>query len=226
MKTDMKEDFLAQLDAVERVYVETAAKSKYEDQSDLRADDVTRIVTIAKTAVERISGKNSPYAAEMERSLAGRPASNRENPKIAIGIVRGLKHDLAAGYLKTLEDMLYGEIFADIIEMSSYLIEEGYKDPAAVVAGGALEQHLRKLCRSNGIDTTIEGKESVRPKKAEQMNSDLASKNAISKLDQKSVTAWLDVRNKAAHAQYDEYTRDQVSLMIAGIRDFITRTLT
>ena len=55
------------------------------------------------------------------------------------------------------------------------------------------------------------------------MNADLCKAGAYTKLDQKNVTAWLDLRNKAAHGSYDSYTKDQVVLMIAGIRDFITR---
>ena len=44
------------------------------------------------------------------------------------------------------------------------------------------------------------------PKKAERMNTDLASQNIYGKGDQKSVTAWLDVRNDAAHGKYNNYT--------------------
>lgn len=55
------------------------------------------------------------------------------------------------------------------------------------------------------------------------MNSDLVNAQVYSKLDQKNVTAWLDLRNKAAHGKYSEYTKDQVSLLIAGVRDFLTR---
>ncbi len=55
------------------------------------------------------------------------------------------------------------------------------------------------------------------------MNSELASATVYSKLDQKNVTAWLDLRNKAAHGQYSEYSKEQVALFIQSVRDFITR---
>ncbi len=42
-------------------------------------------------------------------------------------------------------------------------------------------------------------------------------------LDQKNVTAWLGLRNKAAHGQYSEYTKDQVALMIDSVRNFMSR---
>ena len=56
------------------------------------------------------------------------------------------------------------------------------------------------------------------------MNSELASANIYNKLDQKSITSWLDLRNKAAHGQYLEYTKEQVELMYQGVTNFISRT--
>ena len=61
------------------------------------------------------------------------------------------------------------------------------------------------------------------PQKADAVNAELVKANAYSKLDQKNVTAWLDLRNKAAHGHYTEYQKEQVALMIDAIRDFITR---
>lgn len=55
------------------------------------------------------------------------------------------------------------------------------------------------------------------------MNSDLAKADIYSKLDQKNITAWLDLRNKAAHGQYDQYDDAQVKLLIDNIRNFIIR---
>jgi len=103
--------------------------------------------------------------------------------------------------------------------MSEYLLSEGYKDPAAVIIGSVLEEHLRKLCDKNGIAVELSGK----PKKADQLNSDLAAKPVYSKLDQKSVTSWLDLRNKAAHGKYTDYTSEQVVLYLQGIQNFMAR---
>jgi hypothetical protein len=63
----------------------------------------------------------------------------------------------------------------------------------------------------------------VEPKKADTTNAHLVKASAYSKLDQKNLTAWLDLRNKAAHGHYAEYQKEQVALMIDGIRSFITR---
>ena len=87
----------------------------------------------------------------------------------------------------------------------------------------SLESHLRQLCQKHEISTERDVEGSVRYKKADLLNSELVSNEAYSKLDQKSVTAWLDLRNKAAHGKYEEYEKEQVSIMIAGIRDFLVR---
>ena len=67
---------------------------------------------------------------------------------------------------------------------------------------------------------------SGKPKKADSMNNDLASAGAYSKLDQKNVTAWLDLRNKAAHGHYGEYNTDQVQALLLGVREFAARVAT
>ncbi len=104
--------------------------------------------------------------------------------------------------------------------MSKYLLSEGYKDAAAVTVGGVLEGHLRKLCLKHGIEVA---KSDGKPVKAAQMNSDLYTTKVYNNGDNKSVTAWLDLRNNAAHGKYNEYTQEQVELMLMSVRDFINR---
>ena len=42
-------------------------------------------------------------------------------------------------------------------------------------------------------------------------------------MDQKKITAWLDLRNKAAHGKYGEYNTDQVRQMLLGVTEFMAR---
>ena len=109
------------------------------------------------------------------------------------------------------------------LEMAHQLLAEGYKDPAAVMAGSVLEEHLRQLCQKHDIPTEITKPGCPQPKKADALNADLAKKQVYNKLDQKNVTAWLDLRNKAAHGKYQEYTKEQVSLMLQSLSDFLVR---
>lgn len=180
----------------------------------------TRILAV----IMRITGTNSEYYRQAIDTLSN---TNINYPMARLlrlfGVVTGLYNDLKAGYLKSLSELFHAEIFSDYIEMAEYLLEEGYKVPAAVITGSTLEEHLRKLCIKNVIDIErIKGGKTV-PKKADTLNSELAKQKVYSKLEQKNITAWLDLRNKAAHGQYSEYDNSQVKQMITGVRDFFIR---
>lgn len=138
--------------------------------------------------------------------------------------MKAVKQEIEGGWLFTVKGLISAEIFSDFLEMAEYLLKEGYKDPAAVMTGSVLEEHIRQLCikKSIQIETVKDGKPV--PKKADLMNSELASASVYNKLDQKSITSWLDLRNKAAHGQYSEYTKEQVELMFQGVTNFISRT--
>jgi hypothetical protein len=107
--------------------------------------------------------------------------------------------------------------------MSEYFIEEGYKDPAAVMTGCVLEEHLRQLCELNEIEVTFEKDYKFITKKANLLNSELAKKNVYGKLDSKNIIAWLDQRNSAAHGKFDNYNKEQVHTMLNGVTEFIAR---
>ena len=136
-----------------------------------------------------------------------------------IGVAKALLSDIQNDYLKGLEEIIHGDLFSDFLEMATHLMENKYKDAAAVMAGSTLEVHMRKLCDKHSVTTTSGRK----PKKAELLNAELAKEGVYSKLDQKNVTAWLGLRNNAAHGNYSEYTKEQVKLLIDSVRDFITR---
>jgi hypothetical protein len=138
------------------------------------------------------------------------------------GVLKAARGELAGGWIATTRGLVTAEVFADFLEMAEHLLEQQYKDAAAVMIGGTLEEHLRQLATANGIAVEELKNDRMVPRKAEAINSDLA-KVRYEKLDQKNVTAWLDLRNKAAHAKYSEYNADQVRSMMAGVREFIAR---
>lgn len=219
MKDNLSQQFLKQFDKVLELYKDICSRSKYGDHSNIPDTELKKIITMSSSAIERASGRTSQYTRQLEAILSRGGIYGKQLRSI-IGIIEALRNDIAAGWLQSIEELVHGELFADFLEMATHLLEEGYKDAAAVIAGSTLEGHLRQLCVKNRIDTTTDG---VKPKKADTMNAELTKGNVYSKLDQKNVTAWFDLRNKAAHGKYSEYAPEQVSLMISGIRDFITR---
>jgi len=170
--------------------------------------------------LERTFGPDHPYVKEFDNCTVHQYPSSIE---AGFRILEAAKNEISGGWLFTIKGLVSAEIFADFLDMATYLLQEGYKDPAAVVTGSVLEEHLRQLCNKNNISIELLQGGKMLPKKADRMNADLSNANVYNKLDHKNVTAWLDLRNKAAHGQYSEYTKDQVDLMLSGVTDFMTR---
>lgn len=215
----MKNPFEVQLESVVNEYASAKARSAHDDASDVLNDtDVRDLQTRCLAAIERASGKASIY---YQRAIAINSMNNHAWGHVAeqIGVARSLLSDIRNGYLKSLEEIVHCEVFGDFLEMASHLSDAGYKDPAAVLAGSTLEAHLRQLCAKFSIATDSGGK----PKKADLLNGELCTAGAYTKLDQKNVTAWLSLRNSAAHGKYSDYDAAQVKLLISSIQDFVTR---
>ena len=221
MRPDVSKKLVSYLDKILAEFHSLQERND-EDYSDLHTFDIQGFLTMAQAAIEQISGSNSVYVRDVKEILAKDYALPYEVASIA-GIVKALRAGLEAGYLQGVTELIHGELFADFLDMASHLLDEGYKDPAAVIAGAALETHLRQLCDKQGIQTEVNSATGIHAKKAALMNADLAKASVYSKLDQKLVTAWLDLRNKAAHGKFEEYTKEQVAVMLLGIKDFIAR---
>jgi hypothetical protein len=210
--------YIAQLEAIIASHKLMVQNSQYDDLSDLPKADRQSLVTRAIASIHRVTGVNSTYSKEIERILEALPSIHKHTSSI-IGITQALKEDLELGYIQSLVEIVHSEIFSDFLDMARHLNNSGYKDSSAVLAGSTLESHLRKLALKNSIEVEKDD----RPIKANKLNADLTKADIYGLLDQKNITAWLDLRNKAAHGNYEEYTKEQVDLLIAGIQDFITR---
>ena len=221
---DKEKVFIQQIEEIFKNYEDYRNNEKAIVNSGKRDERINFLITRIKAIVKRIIGNDSEYYKRIEEIFV---KYDKLNDYIKLkplkGVLDGLYQDLKAGYLKSFSELIHADIFSDYIEMAEYLLEEGYKDPAAVITGSTLEEHLRKLCIKNGIDIEIMSKGKLRPKKADSLNSELAKQVVYSKLEQKSVTAWLELRNKAAHGKYSEYKENQVKQLIIGVRDFIVR---
>ena len=202
----MNPNFLQQLTEIERDFesIEMALAPRIM----LEAFEQS-VVSRAANAVQKISGPNSSYSKDIARVIALYPTVPGHLSAVH-GVVKALKADLEAGYWSSLLEIVHGEVFSDYLDMADHLLESGYKDAAAVIAGSTLEGHLKKLATKNSIPTEVGGN----PSKSEKINTDLTRASVYEMNDQKAVTAWLGIRNSAAHGDYSKYSKDQVKLMI------------
>lgn len=218
---DVAKDAIAQIDALLAEIVPQLRDKSYESGVSKVFEGTSyvgqRLLTRAVAAIERLAPPGSRYVvdAQGEDSYFG---ALFDLPRLA-AILQALRDDYEAGHVRSVEQLIHADVFEDFLEMADELQGHGYKDPAAVIAGSVLEEHLRKLASANGEPIEVSP---GRTMKADAINARLG-KSVYNKLEQKSVTAWLDLRNKAAHGQYDEYDAGQVAALIAAVREFMVR---
>ena len=94
------------------------------------------------------------------------------------GALQSLQADYAGGHLQNFSELIDADLFEDILEQADYLRTRGFVRASAVVAGVALESHLRKLAEKNSISITNDGGKFV---EAETLKNELYRKGIIDK---------------------------------------------
>lgn len=130
---------------------------------------------------------------------------------------------LKEGRLGSLVDSIRVESESELLEQADELVRENRLAAAAVIAGGALETHLHHLVGKNGL--TITASHGSISAYNQAIATERKNGNEIySKADHDQVESWGKHRNDAAHNPGAfKATKDQVKLMIEGIRQFIAR---
>ncbi|MEV7165722.1 hypothetical protein AB0N60_26780 [Streptomyces microflavus] len=205
-----------QLDELIGAYADLVQKSKWDDASDLPAESRV-LMNRLESAIERLTAPDSVH-----RRQAQLHVKMNNSFKLAeyVGVAQALRDDLKAGWSESFVELVHADTHSDYLDMAEELLGKGYKDPAAVVTGTSLEVHVRALCVKHGVDTELS---TGAPKKADTMNADLKKAGVYGTLQQKQLTAWMDLRNKAAHGDWKEYDIQQVRLLIDGVRDFMLK---
>ncbi len=212
---------LAQLDGLLTRFQILRKSSNYSDLSDHDISVITSFNSACLATINRISGDTSVYSKSASAILDRYSLDNSYATPGLHGIVDTLRSDVENGHLRSYQELIHADVFSDFLEMAEYLLSQGFKDAAAVLAGGTLEEHLRHLCIRCGVTVEVLRRSDVAPKPSFQMNDELAQAGVYSKNRQKQVGAWLGIRNSAAHGKYSEYDQPQVELLVQGLRDFI-----
>ncbi len=183
--------------------------------------ETNSLLTRALSAIERFGGPRSVYADQARKQFRDDNYAGANLGRI-IGVVDALLQDIQRGSLLAIQEVVHADTFSSFLDMAAYLLEANYKDAAAVICGSTLEVHLRNLALARNTANASQIASGARIA-ANGLNQELVASEVYGKLDQKQVTAWLDIRNSAAHGRYSMYSRNQVGLMIEGVRDFLER---
>jgi hypothetical protein len=170
-------------------------------------------LNILKTAI----GEDSEYFKAFQKVSTGFSVKydvHIYDRKEGIGILKAAKKDYEEGFIFKIQERIQAELFVDFLERAEYLYKSGDHEPAAVIAGCVLEDGLRKLCIKNEIE--LEPDTSLN-----KMNTDLYRKEIYNKVVFQQIQSLAAIRNNAAHGKFNEFTKQDVQNMIAGIKTFM-----
>lgn len=171
--------------------------------------------TEAINLIKRICGEDSKHYRQLNSIFHDDKVKfNSYYFYFCYSIVEAAKRDFDDDFLADIKSLVRADLLDDFLSQAEMLLEEEYHIAAALLAGGVLEDTLRKLCEKQGIP--YPNKTSI-----DSLNISLAKANVYDKLIQKEITAKTDLRNNAAHAHFDKVKNDDVADMIKWIRRFV-----
>ena len=173
--------------------------------------------TSAMNILQRIFGENSIHYRHFDDSFRKDSESKYSYTlEECKAIFHAASEDYKGGFLFNSRGLIQAEVFDSFLEQASELLNSGYKDPACVVAGVAIETALKELCTRNGIITNS---------KLDKMNTDLCKAGVYNMGMQKQITVWAERRNKAAHGEWKNYNAEDVADMIRGANRLVAEYL-
>lgn len=131
--------------------------------------------------------------------------------KTLYAVFASAKEDYEGGYIFSLRGLVKAEVLSDALEQADELLISGYKDPACVLIGVSLEIAVKELASRHSLPVA----------KLEKLNADLCKSGAYNIAKQKQITAWADLRNKAAHGDWSAYSAEDVRDMHSGVLRFL-----
>lgn len=173
--------------------------------------------------LDNILPKEHPHRTYIQfiRSLG----SNVTVIKRAIQLLQSIRDDFSEGFLNDIIRQIEMEISTDYMAQAESLIKETQREslnyvPAAVLAGAVLEKRLKKLCLEQipAIPLVLNNS---KPKTLNSLVEDLKNTELFPETKAKELRFWADIRNNAAHGDFEKFTRNDVERMISGINIFL-----
>ncbi|MDE3058144.1 MAG: DUF4145 domain-containing protein [Bacteroidota bacterium] len=165
----------------------------------------------ALNLLARLTSEDSFYV----RELRDMP---KINPFVMRGILSAALVDYMQGFLADNKLLVSAEVFADFLSQAEVLLENDYKDAAAVVVRSVLEDGLRRLCEASKLETD-------RSDGVFKLAEKLARANVLTKIEFKEIEAKKEVGNDAAHGHFDAYTKADVLAFHEFVQRFLANHL-
>jgi hypothetical protein len=191
--------------------IEKAKRSLDEWKADkdgmISGDLYWEIRTSGLNLLSRLTDGDSFYVREL-RDM------QKLNPAVLKGILEAALTDFMQGFMADTKLLVSAEVFADFLVQAEVLLENDYKDAAAVIIRAVLEDGLRRVCLSKGI--------AVKPRDGiHELADQLTRRNFLTAVQTKEIQAKKEIGNKAAHGKFAEYTKEDV----VAFHEFVQRLL-
>jgi hypothetical protein len=149
--------------------------------------------------------------------------------EIGIGYLGGLQNIVSKDLLGNLGMRIEAEVASDYMGQAEALLGEGIKGhhdhvPAAVLAGAVLEKALKTLCTMQSPPVPLVDHKN-KQKMLNLLIADLKKAGLYNEPKAKQLLAWADIRNKAAHGEFDQFQKSDVETMVKGIGEFLAQYL-
>ena len=135
-----------------------------------------------------------------------------------IGILEAVLEDVERGYIEAVRHLITAEVWSDLFDQATYLLNSGYEAPAASLAGALLENGLRSVAEGKGVP--VRDGDNL-----PSLNQKLTDKGVYNRLTQKKVSFWTDVRNAADHGRFDEVNTRDVDDLVKGSQSLLSDLL-
>jgi len=129
------------------------------------------------------------------------------------GLLRAVASDVRGGRVRDLQLQARGEVFADFLSAARTALADGFKDVAAVLASGALEDALKRFAVANGL--------SVYDKDMSDVVNALKATSLVKGPQGALLQGFVKIRNKAFHAQWGDIDTADVQSVISFTQEFL-----
>ena len=163
--------------------------------------------TSALNLLARTAGETSIYY----RELLGMDGIN---PGIVTGILTAAMTDFREGFMADVKLLVSAEVLSDFLVQTEVLLENDYKDAAAVIIRAVLEDGLRRVCIANNLPVTARTG-------VNDLAKELTKAGILSAVQSKEIDAKREIGNSAAHGRFQEYTKPDV----LAFQEFVERLL-
>jgi hypothetical protein len=130
------------------------------------------------------------------------------------GILKSYKDDIENGILGRLKLDYQGEVFADLLSSAKAAVDNDVREVAAVLAAAALEDSMKKIAESIGLN--MDGKE------LSEVTNALKAAGSFSSTRASLVSGMLAFRNKAMHAQWDKLDMIETKTVISFVETLLS----